>query len=119
MPAAKRNRVSDDAVRAKIRTTQLVKRLQCDAMGVKDDAGNKVELTDGQRASIKILLGKVLPDLSTVVSTVNVTYPLFEQAIAPPEGMVTIEHSREPQRLTVETIIDDTMPPPSSSESVH
>ncbi len=57
-----RNRAGDAAVRAKIQTSQLINRLQGDALG-------KLDLTDGQRASINILLRKSLPDLSAVELT--------------------------------------------------
>lgn len=62
MAAPKRNRSSEPDVRKRIQTSQLVNRLQDDGLG-------KINLTDGQRASIKILLGKSLPDLSTVQHT--------------------------------------------------
>lgn len=62
MAAPKRNRGGEPDVRKKIQTTQLVNRLQDDGLG-------KINLTDGQRASIKILLGKSLPDLSAVQHT--------------------------------------------------
>ena len=48
-----------EASREKIQASQLINRLQ-------DDAFGKIVLTDGQRASIKILLGKCLPDLANL-----------------------------------------------------
>lgn len=55
-----------DQTRAAIKTTQLVKRLQCFALGEKDDAGNEVDLDANRLRSIEVLLRKSLPDLSTV-----------------------------------------------------
>ena len=63
MPAAKRNRVGDPAVRAKIRATQLVKLMQRYALGENDDFGQPIKLSAGRRSAIKTLLAKVLPDL--------------------------------------------------------
>lgn len=48
----------------KIRTTQLVKRLQCHALNEKDDAGNDVKLDNSQIRAIEILIKKTIPDLS-------------------------------------------------------
>lgn len=55
-----------EQTRAAIKTTQLVKRLQCFALGEKDDAGNDVDLDANRLRSIEVLLRKSLPDLSTV-----------------------------------------------------
>lgn len=55
-----------ERTRAAIKTTQLVKRLQCFALNEKDDAGNDVELDANKLRSIEVLLRKSLPDLSTV-----------------------------------------------------
>lgn len=55
-----------EQTRAAIKTTQLVKRLQCFALGEPDDAGNIVELDANRLRSIEVLLRKSLPDLSTV-----------------------------------------------------
>lgn len=55
-----------ERTRAAIKTTQLVKRLQCFALGEKDDAENIVELDANKLRAVEILLRKALPDLSTV-----------------------------------------------------
>lgn len=55
--------------REAIKTTQLVKRLQCFALEEKDDAGNVVEIDAGRMKAIEILLRKALPDLASVAIT--------------------------------------------------
>ena len=55
--------------REAIKTTQLVKRLQCFALEEKDDAGNDVEIDAGRMKAIEILLRKALPDLASVAIT--------------------------------------------------
>lgn len=67
--AARLNPRHDDEARKKIQTSQLINRLQGDALG-------EIELTDGQRASIKILLGKSLPDLQSVELTGDPEKPI-------------------------------------------
>ncbi len=57
--AARKKLRHDAETRKKIQASQLINRLQNDAMG-------KIELTDGQRASIKILLDKSLPSLKAI-----------------------------------------------------
>jgi hypothetical protein len=58
--AARTRRVGhDDATRQKIQTSQLINRLQANAMG-------EIELTQGQIKSIEVLLKKSLPDLSSI-----------------------------------------------------
>jgi hypothetical protein len=69
MAAPKRNRGGEPDVRAKIQTTQLVKRLQDDALG-------NIKLEDGRRKSIEILLRKSLPDLSNVTVSGDKDNPL-------------------------------------------
>lgn len=65
--AARLNPKQDERARSAIQTTQLVKRLNCYAMDVPDDAGNIVELDSGRMKAIEILLRKSLPDLSAIV----------------------------------------------------
>jgi hypothetical protein len=60
------NKRQQDQTRSAIQTTQLVKRLQCFALGEKDDAGKPVALDATKLKAIEILLRKTLPDLSTV-----------------------------------------------------
>lgn len=64
--AARLNTRQQEQSRAAIQTTQLVKRLQCFALGEPDDAGNVVELDAGRLKAIEVLLRKSLPDLSSV-----------------------------------------------------
>lgn len=49
-----------DSVRAKIQASQLINRLQKDAMG-------ELELTDGQRDSAKFLVHKILGNAPSVI----------------------------------------------------
>lgn len=67
--AARLNPKQDERSRAAIQTTQLVKRLNCFALDIPDEAGNKVELDSQRLTAIKILLGKSLPDLQSVEMT--------------------------------------------------
>jgi hypothetical protein len=53
--AVRDNGIHSERVKQRIQTTQLVKRLQDDALG-------KIELTDGQRKSAIFLLSKTLAD---------------------------------------------------------
>ncbi len=75
MPAgAKRNRSHPDdpafeRTRAKIQTTQLVKRLENHALGTKDDQGNDVKLDNSQVTAIKVLIDKTIPSLQAVTLT--------------------------------------------------
>jgi hypothetical protein len=62
MPARTRKVQIDDLTRTRIRTTQLLNRLQ-------DHADGKVELTNSQVKAVEILLRKSLPDLSAVQLT--------------------------------------------------
>lgn len=60
MAATRRNHSRDnESCREKIRTTQLIKRLEDHALG-------EIELSVTQVAAIKILLSKTLADLSAV-----------------------------------------------------
>ena len=65
--AARLNTAHQQDVRLKIKTSQLVNRLQDFALdGVDPKTGNPIEI-DGQRMkAIEILLRKSLPDLSSV-----------------------------------------------------
>jgi hypothetical protein len=50
----------------------LMKRLQDSALGrLKDKEGNIIELPEGQRKAIEILLRKTLPDLQSIAATVE------------------------------------------------
>lgn len=68
---AKRIRLThDEATRKRIQTTQLVKRLQDNALSEKEI------MTQGQIASAKILLNKALPDLQSVEITSDPDNPI-------------------------------------------
>lgn len=62
MAATKRNAMRIEEARQKIRTTQLINRLQDHALG-------KVDMSSTQVKSVEVLLRKSLPDLATVELT--------------------------------------------------
>lgn len=64
--AARRNPVITDEHRSRIQTTQLINRLQANALG-------QLELSSIQQRSIEILLRKTVPDLSAVEHKGEVT----------------------------------------------
>ena len=69
--APRLNAAHQDDVRLKIKTTQLINRLQCFALGekapnAKADDTAKLELDGLKLKAIEILLRKSLPDLSSV-----------------------------------------------------
>jgi hypothetical protein len=66
--AARRNPAQDQATREKIRTTQLIKRLEANSLGELNP-----ELSPSQVRSIEILLRKTLPDLTSVEHSGNIT----------------------------------------------
>lgn len=79
-PKRNRNKPTDplfEKSRAKIQTTQLVKRLQNNALGTDDDQGNKVELSNGQIRSIQILLDKSLATLTSTELSSPDGQPVF------------------------------------------
>ena len=64
-------KLQQEQTRAAIQTTQLVKRLQCFALGLPEANSTKedappVELDSAKLKAIEILLRKSLPDLSSV-----------------------------------------------------
>lgn len=63
------NKLHQEDVRSKIQASQLINRLTDHALGV-------VELSATQVNAIKILLGKTLPDLSTVEHKGDADNPL-------------------------------------------
>jgi len=74
MAAPHRNRSSaadplHEKTRAKIQTTQLVKRLSHHVLGTKDDNDRLVELSTSQVAAAKVLIDKSLPSLQAVELT--------------------------------------------------
>ena len=71
--ARRKNLSHDQRTREKIQTSQLINRLLSDAKG-------EIELTNGQRKSIEILLKKALPDLSAVAVATD-TSPEASEAV--------------------------------------
>jgi len=78
---AKPNKEQQERTRAAIQTTQLVKRLQCFALGVPDEAGNVVELDSNRLKSIEVLLRKSLPDLSAVQLSGDSDHPIVTEIV--------------------------------------
>ena len=74
--AARINLRQQEQTRAAIKTTQLVKRLQCYALDEKDEAGNVVDLDAGRLRAIEVLLRKSLSDLSSVTISGDDENPL-------------------------------------------
>jgi hypothetical protein len=68
--AARTRRINhDDATRLKIQTSQIINRLQDNALGKL-----KSEMTPGQIQSANILLKKSVPDLSSTENKTEVTH---------------------------------------------
>ena len=67
--AERMRKTHQDDVRAKIQASQLINRLEKQALG-------ELELTRNQIDAIKILLGKVLPDLKAVEVTGDADNPV-------------------------------------------
>jgi hypothetical protein len=70
--AARKNRSHPEIVRQRIRTTQLVKRLQKYALGELEQ-GKVVDLSQGQIRAIEVLLKKAVPDLSAIEHSGEIT----------------------------------------------
>ena len=67
MAAPELNRAHQQDIRLKIKTSQLVNRLQDFVLdGVDPKTGNPIEIDAGRMKAIEILLRKSLPDLSAV-----------------------------------------------------
>lgn len=87
--AARLNTRQQEQSRAAIQTTQLVKRLQCFALGQEDDAGNTVELDASRLKAIEVLLRKSLPDLSSITvggdedNPVNLVHTIERRIVRP------------------------------------
>ena len=65
--AARLNKAHQDDVRLKIKTSQLVNRLQDFALdGTDPKTGDPIEIDAGRLRAIEVLLRKSLPDLSAV-----------------------------------------------------
>lgn len=84
--AARLNKAHQDDVRLKIKTSQLVNRLQGFALGENDpQTGLPIELTTERLRAIETLLRKSLPDLSSVDINADVKGAITIN-IAPPDA---------------------------------
>ena len=82
--AARLNKLHQEDVRLKIKTSQLINRLQNYALG--DDA---IVLESGHLKAIEILLRKSLPDLSAVTVSGDPEAPIkHEHGLAPAAQLV-------------------------------
>ena len=80
--AARLNGAHQADVRLKIKTSQLVNRLQGFVLGEKDPkTGDAVEIDPNRLRAIEILLRKSLPDLSNVTLTGNPNAPVMVSLI--------------------------------------
>ena len=79
--AARLNPQQDKRSREAIQTTQLVKRLNCFALEIPDDAGNMVELDGRRLRAIELLLRKTLPDLAAVTISGDPENPLKTEEV--------------------------------------
>ena len=76
--AARLNGAHQADIRAKIKTSQLINRLQDFVLGGKDPkTGDLVEVDAGRLKAIEILLRKSLPDLSAVTVSGDGDAPLL------------------------------------------
>ena len=74
----------DERTRAKIRTSQLLNRLEMFALGLPDPAarnGKPVDMTPSQVEAAKTLLRKTLPDLSSTTLQGNPDQPLRAEVV--------------------------------------
>ena len=80
-PERARNRkFQTEKTRDKIKTTQLINRLQMFAMGEKDyKTGKQVEMSPSQVKAIEVLLGKSLPSLQSIDQKVDLSPPKTEE----------------------------------------
>lgn len=69
-----------EQVRAAIKTTQLVKRLQHFALDDEDEWGGRVDIDPLRLRAIEVLLKKSLPDLASMQITGDEENPVHVQA---------------------------------------
>lgn len=79
MAAPKKNAASNEGVRSRIKTSQLINRLQLNGLQML-----KTPLSPQQVRSIEILLRKTLPDLSTIEISSDPGAPVIFQMINRP-----------------------------------
>lgn len=72
MAKTKRNAMLIDEARGKIKTTQLINRLQNHGLGT-------VDLSQTQINAIKILLGKSIPDISSITLQGDASNPIIHR----------------------------------------
>ena len=85
-------KLQQDQTRAAIQTTQLVKRLQCYALGLSEpnaqDGAPPAEMDSGRLKAIEILLRKTLPDLSAMTLAGDdenpIRFSMIERVIVDP-----------------------------------
>ena len=80
--AARLNPKQDDRARNSIKTTQLIKRLNCFALDELGPQGEVIEMDAQRLKAIEILLRKSLPDLSTVTLQGDADNPIAFESVA-------------------------------------
>ena len=71
---ARKKKFQTEKTREKIKTTQLINRLQMFAMGGKDyKTGNPVEMSPAQVKAVQVLLDKSLPSLQSIDQKVDLS----------------------------------------------
>jgi hypothetical protein len=78
-------KLQQEQTRAAIKTTQLVKRLQCYALGIPEpnavEGAPPAEIDSGRLKAIEILLRKSLPDLSAVTLSGDADSPIVTKEV--------------------------------------
>lgn len=76
----KRSDPAFDKTRAKVQATQIVNRLQKNALGeLETPLGDPIEMTAGQIASARILLDKTLPNLSATTIDADIDLGMTDE----------------------------------------
>ena len=75
------NPKNSERQRAKIRTTQICKRLEQFTLDEKDEAGQKVEMTSTQVTAALGLLKKTLPDLTSVEGSLDLALTKHDESL--------------------------------------
>jgi hypothetical protein len=97
MAARTRRILHDDATRERIQATQLVNRLQDNALGKL-----KVEMTPGQVRSAEILLRKKIPDLSSTENKTEVVHRYVARLPNKATNSTTWQQQNAPKNLTIQ-----------------
>lgn len=96
--AARTKRIRhDDDTRAKIQASQLVNRLQDNALG-----NLKVEMTAGQVRSAEILLRKSIPDLSSTENKTEVVHRYVARLPNKAENTTKWQQQNAPKQPTIQ-----------------